>query len=82
MANENQEEAPRIAWKFSKARDVLTLWGESGESPKRIEVSGVMVRQLTGGRGFDDLPVHTLSYILNLLYSRPGAYGGKVVSGG
>ena len=82
MANENPEDAPSIAWKFSNARDVLTLWGEGGESPKRVEVPGVMVRQLTGGVGFDDLPAHKRSYFLKLLYSRPGAYGGKVVSGG
>ncbi len=81
MAKENQE-TPSIDWKFSTARDVLTLWGESGASPKLIEVSGVMVRQLTGGVGFDDLPAHNRSYILNLLYTRPDAYGGKVVSGG
>ena len=82
MSNENQKEAQRIAWKYSQARDVLILWSETGESPKRIEVSGLMVRQLSGGVAFDDLPAHKRSYILNELYSRPNAYGGKVVGGG
>ena len=80
MSNENREEADRIDWKYSQARDVLTLWSEGGESPKRIEVPGVMVRQLTGGAAFDDLPAHKRSYVLDQLYSRPNAYGGKIVS--
>jgi hypothetical protein len=82
MSNEDQKQPQRIAWKYSQARDVLVLWSESSESPKRIEVPGVMVRQLTGGVTFDDLPAHKRSYILSELYSRPNAYGGKVVSGG
>ncbi len=82
MSDQNPQETHRIDWKFSQARDVLILWSEGGESPKRIEVPGVMVRQLTGGAAFDDLPAHKRSYVLDQLYTRPKAYGGKIVSGG
>jgi len=70
-----------LEWSFSKATDILELWSttETGET-RRIRVPGSMVRSLTGGVGFADLPAHSRDYFLKELYNRPKAYGGKIVS--
>ena len=75
----DNEPSKQLDWKYWKARDILELWGEDGEDAKRIQVPGAMVRQLTNDVAFEDLPSHKRSYILNELYLRPKAYGGKIL---
>lgn len=80
MAADGGKGKHRISWTYSKARDILELWGETEEGEtKRIQVPGTMIRALTSDVAFEDLPHHRREYFLSELYLRPRAYGGKII---
>jgi hypothetical protein len=82
MADDNPKKPVRLEWKYSKARDVLELWDEASEKPRRIRVPGTALRALTSGVAVEDLPHDKRAYILNEFYVRPRAYGAAVIEGG
>jgi hypothetical protein len=81
MADDSQKKPVRLDWKYSKARDVLELWDEKSDEPRRIRVPGTVLRALTSGVAIEDLPHDKRAYILNELYVRPKAYGAAIIKG-